>query len=274
MSCCPPGAVGYLEPQGENGTKATAGGFEVYESGEFGKPMLLLLPDIWGWNGGRIRSLADNFAKNGYFVAIAKLMPAFEGGTDDDALPPFFEMSRVKECVFPLFMGEWAVEKVVPKVQKVLEHYASKGVEKVSLYGFCYGGWVGMHLAASKTAIPIVCAASSHPSIHIEGLLGKDPSALASKQSCPWLFQPTGVLGAEGADPDMYDAGGILMKALEELHPGKNQSTRYAAQPHGFVTRGAITNGTVIGSNDNTKSDIEKAVTEVLAFMEKSGAKC
>eukprot|EP01059_Diplonema_ambulator_P032702 TRINITY_DN6549_c0_g1_i1.p2 TRINITY_DN6549_c0_g1~~TRINITY_DN6549_c0_g1_i1.p2 ORF type:complete len:276 (+),score=106.84 TRINITY_DN6549_c0_g1_i1:52-879(+) len=274
MSCCPPGSHGYLEPQGEGkGKKTTAGDIEVYETGEMGKAMLLIMPDVWGWHSGRIRSIADDFAAKGFFVVIPKVLDQFEGGTDDDALPPDFKLFERFPALFELFKGGWHNDAIVPKLVKVLEHYAKNGVEKVGFYGFCYGGWIGFHLASEKRCIPIVCCASSHPSIHIESGLGKDPVELAKKQTCPWLFQPTGVVGGEGADPDIYDADGSLMKELEELFPGKNQSTRYSEEQHGFVTRGSITTGWATTDTANTKANIVKAVEEVANFMEKYGAK-
>jgi dienelactone hydrolase len=44
---------------------------------------------VYGWNGGRIRAIADDYAAAGYLVIIPQLLqPAFEGGTDGDGLPP------------------------------------------------------------------------------------------------------------------------------------------------------------------------------------------
>jgi dienelactone hydrolase len=54
----------------------------------------VIIPDIFGWNGGRTRNIADYFALNGFFVMVPKLLaPPLEGGVDGDGLPPNFEMN-------------------------------------------------------------------------------------------------------------------------------------------------------------------------------------
>eukprot|EP01059_Diplonema_ambulator_P006299 TRINITY_DN1603_c0_g1_i5.p1 TRINITY_DN1603_c0_g1~~TRINITY_DN1603_c0_g1_i5.p1 ORF type:complete len:298 (+),score=101.92 TRINITY_DN1603_c0_g1_i5:53-895(+) len=267
-SCCPPGSYGYLEPQGnEVGRKTTAGDVEVYETGTVRKSLLLFIPDVWGWNTGRVRSIADDFAKRGHLVVIPKVLPPFEGGTDGDALPPNFNISERFGDVMPLLKGEWGPGAVVPKLVKVLEHYKEKGVEKAAVYGFCYGGWIGFHLASEKQCVPIVCGVSSHPSIHLEGVVGGDPTELAKKQTCPWLFQPAGVPGAKGADPEMYDAEGSLVKELEALFPGKNKTVRYCQDVHGFVVRMPPT-GFAGDEGERMKAAITKAIDEAASFLE------
>ena len=57
---------------------------EYYSTGTFdSKKSILVIPDVFGWNGGRIRSIADLLANEGYYVMIPKLLtPPLEGGTD------------------------------------------------------------------------------------------------------------------------------------------------------------------------------------------------
>ena len=46
---------------------------------------IILVPDIFGWNGGRTRAIADYLAINGYHTVVPKLLtPALDGGTDGD----------------------------------------------------------------------------------------------------------------------------------------------------------------------------------------------
>merc|ERR1719305_2151860 len=93
-SCCPPGAAGYLAADhADKGAKKSADGVEYYQAGS-GKIGLLICPDVWGWNGGRTRALADEFAKKGLSVWVPKLLPAYQGGTDGDALPPDFNVAE------------------------------------------------------------------------------------------------------------------------------------------------------------------------------------
>jgi len=95
MACCPPEALPYLvaEPA-TTGKKESVEGVEFYVSGPSGaSAAILLFPDVWGWDSGRTRALADAFAEEGYRVYVPKLLqPPLEGGTDGDGLPPTFDL--------------------------------------------------------------------------------------------------------------------------------------------------------------------------------------
>ncbi len=88
---CPPGSLKFLE-----NTYATVGkkitledGLELYATGQPGAKAVILVPDVWGWNSGRVRPVADLLAEGGFYVVIPKLLlPNLEGGTDGDGLPP------------------------------------------------------------------------------------------------------------------------------------------------------------------------------------------
>eukprot|EP00440_Ansanella_granifera_P002574 gb/GFBE01002799.1/.p1 GENE.gb/GFBE01002799.1/~~gb/GFBE01002799.1/.p1 ORF type:complete len:100 (+),score=8.69 gb/GFBE01002799.1/:1-300(+) len=81
MSCCPPGAEPYLAADHlDRGTVGEVEGVGYYKVGQ-GSIGLLLLPDIWGWNGGRTRAIADELSlKGGLAVWIPKLLESYEGG--------------------------------------------------------------------------------------------------------------------------------------------------------------------------------------------------
>lgn len=89
MSCCPPNADKYLAATyNTTGKKVTLpSGLEVYRSGSANenKKAVLIISDVWGWNSGRTRNIADLFAEAGYLAIVPKLLtPAFEGGTDGE----------------------------------------------------------------------------------------------------------------------------------------------------------------------------------------------
>jgi hypothetical protein len=90
MSCCPPGSHGYLHSGGytPEGKIVTAGSTELYATGSAGPNAVLLVPvpapaarsavalvsvwscihcpqDVFGWNGGRTRAIADHLARHG-----------------------------------------------------------------------------------------------------------------------------------------------------------------------------------------------------------------
>ena len=94
MSCCPPSALPYLAAKpATKGSKKAVDGVEFYETGAQSKAAVILFPDVWGWDSGRTRALADAFAEQGYRTYVPKvLQPAHEGGTDGDGLPPDFDL--------------------------------------------------------------------------------------------------------------------------------------------------------------------------------------
>lgn len=169
MSCCPAGAAPYLAAEHEDeGSVRSMDGVPFYQVGT-GQTGLLILPDIWGWNGGRTRAIADMFAKKGLSVYVPKLLESLEGGTDGDGLPPNFALKERMSEVGPLFKGAWNQTVTVPKALKVVNAMKAAGIKKMGLLGFCYGGWVGCHLSKD---VKFVCAASPHPSHHIEVNMG------------------------------------------------------------------------------------------------------
>ena len=126
---------------------------------------------VWGWNGGRVRAIADGLSEQGYKVAVGKfLAPALDGGTDGDALPPDgdFSMDWIKQ--FP-----WETQR--PKVEAALGFLKAEGCSKIGVLGFCYGG----HPAcwASTVEPSVVCGVVLHPSMQLEGFaFGGDTAAL------------------------------------------------------------------------------------------------
>lgn len=95
VSCCPPNAEKYLAASyATNGEqRSLPSGLEFYSSGStsLGKA-IILIPDVYGWNGGRIRNIADMLAEAGYYAVIPKLLvPAMEGGTDGDGSLSLFD---------------------------------------------------------------------------------------------------------------------------------------------------------------------------------------
>jgi hypothetical protein len=60
-ACCPPGSLPALSTEyTPAGTTLTAGGVELYEAPVTGMPTsaVVVFPDIFGWNGGRVRAIA------------------------------------------------------------------------------------------------------------------------------------------------------------------------------------------------------------------------
>lgn len=271
-SCCPPGSAPYLAADHtDQGSVRSVNDVPFYQVGS-GERGLLIIADVWGWNGGRTRALADELSKKGLSVWVPKiLVPPLEGGTDGDGLPPTFDIGKRGSELGPLLGGDWNASKTLPKVMTVITAMKSGGIKKMGIIGVCYGAWIGMKVA-KESPISLVGCASPHPSLHIEGMLGGDPVALSKGSKCPWAFFPCGTAGAAGADGEMYDAEGDVFKALEEKFPGKNTTKRYSSMIHGFWPRGSIKESEF---NAGTGEEVEKAVEEctmdILRFFVQRG---
>ena len=76
-SCCPPSALGYLASDTTcSGTKVDLGeGVEFYQTGSASSAAIILFPDVWGWDSGRVSSSnkACNFSITVMSVSIALL---------------------------------------------------------------------------------------------------------------------------------------------------------------------------------------------------------
>jgi len=266
----------------DEGTEGETDGLQYYHVGS-GANGLLWVPDVWGWNGGRTRALADELAKKYKLnVWIPKILqPKFEAGTHDDALPPDFDPAKrfgelfEKGKLAPGGGGEWGPKTVIPKCKTLIDAMKKDGVSKFGLVGVCYGAWIGMHLSKEISGEELVCCATPHPSaFQLESGTGGDPGKLVSEQKCPWAFYPAGDLAGEGADPAAYDDDGDLMKALEKVFPGKNRSLRFKEMKHGFVTRGAIAGGSNVfkaGEGDAVKTACQTCIEDMVDFFSEFG---
>lgn len=224
MSCCPSGsAPSFADDYTPAGTKVSYVDVQFYAVGtpSSGGKAIVVIPDIWGWDSGRIRRVADLLSANtGSYVVVPKLFdPSFEGGTDGDALPPDFDLGgpRAGEC-WP-WLRQFNYEYVKPKTDSLFAHLKDLGIAAIAAVGFCWGGWLQGHLAVDHE---IKCLVTPHPSIHsICGLLGESPADLISNVSIfcscdadmificallqvkiPWLLMPA------GNDPAIYLPGG------------------------------------------------------------------
>ena len=170
-ACCPPTALPYLEAvHTAKGTVVQADGVELYEAPppETPKAALLVCPDVWGWNGGRVRAIADSLAAEGYFVVVGKFLstPALDGGTDGDALPPggAFSMDWIKN--FPWSSQQSKVHNALAYCKTRVAALAPSLTCKIGVLGFCYGGHPACYASIEDESV--ACCVVMHPSMQIE----------------------------------------------------------------------------------------------------------
>ena len=149
MSCCPPGATAYLAAVPTTvGSLKESNGVEFYETGAASSAAIILFPDVWGWNSGRTRALADAFAEQGYRTYVPKvLQPAFEGGTDGDGLPPTFDLGeRGDDFMKWVVTVKW--DGIDAKVKSLLAYAKKEGADAIGVVGCCWGGWACFETSA------------------------------------------------------------------------------------------------------------------------------
>jgi len=252
--CCPPDSEPFLA-----NTYATVGsiqqisdGVEFYETGEAtsGKA-IIIIPDIWGWNSGRTRPIADLLAQKGYYVVVPKLLvPPFQGGTDGDGFPAEFDWAEFK----PYLAGLTWESSFKPRFVSLFAKLESIGIQKIGMIGFCWGGWVLCQVAADFPE-KINAGVIAHPSITLEeNIYGGSPVSLVSRVFCPVFLMPA------GGDPDTYRPGGEILETLKRNNPASD-ILDFPDMAHGFVPRGDITDGAVHAA-------VHLAITKIQFFLE------
>jgi len=262
--CCPPGSIGYAPPPADYVTKGEiiSEPLDAYVVGA-GDKAIILYPDIWGWNSGRVRAIADQLAEPGRTVIVPKvLQPALKGpdgedGTDGDGVYPTF--NPFEGTNFPDVLAPWLKEVSTHEKFKVVMDacvaFANSKASSVGIVGFCWGAWA---CAQTSAAYPeIKCAAVFHPSIGLEGLLGGDVNALVEKINCPFYIAAAGNDKPEEYGPD----GSISKKLVEKFGADKTATTRFEEMAHGFVARGDI-------ADEKIERDVVIAMSEAMKHIE------
>eukprot|EP01035_Chromulina_nebulosa_P022334 gene22334-28922_t len=248
MSCCPPGSEGYLitnyVPKGhvikENDTEFYS---TIIPTNQPIKQGIVLIPDVFGWNGGRTRAIADYLAEAGFLTVVPKvLLNTVDGGTDGDAK-------------FPGFVKNNPWSQIKPRVIESIKYLKSHGVEKIGTVGFCWGGWpVALALKDPETS-EIIAGANPHPSIiNVNIILGEDSTEFIQGIRGPLLLLPA------GNDPDDYRENGGFYQALKKIQPNSKTINEFNAVVHGFLPRGDVNDPVV-------KEHVTKALEYLVLFF-------
>ena len=257
MACCPPGSAPYLAATYEaKGLVEDVGGVELYVSpvraGTTPTSACLLLPDVFGWNGGRVRAIADGLAEQGYLVATAKLLsPPADGGTDGDGMSPTskFNLDWVRQ--FP-----WSTQR--PKVAAAVTYLTqTRGCSKVGVVGFCYGGHPACWISNENPDV-IAAGVILHPSVQLEtNAWGGDTEALLSSVKCPFLLAPA------GNDLPTWDPTGPFASALFRSARGSECAfDLYEKMSHGWSVRGDV-------ANPEVAQEVERVMKATADFLGK-----
>jgi len=246
MSCCPPGSWPDLNNDGYacKGTEDVldeASAFKVYKTGS-GPKCVIWNYDIFGFDGGRTRQMADYVASQGYMV----LIPDYYRGTFCDVT------KEPGEKIMAFLKTNTDLAKLRTEFETFVLPYAKKhGAESLGTFGFCWGS-VPVVLFSSLDMIK--CGVSFHPSHPpIFGMIEANEEEQLKAIKCAQLMLPA------GNDKESVKTGGLAQKVLGA---DKCQVVEFPDMEHGWSVRGDC-------SKPDVERDVKKAFTLAVDFLAK-----
>uniref|UniRef100_A0A383VKQ0 Dienelactone hydrolase domain-containing protein n=1 Tax=Tetradesmus obliquus TaxID=3088 RepID=A0A383VKQ0_TETOB len=199
---------------------------------------IILATDIFGYKLVNSRLIADVYADNGFLTVMPDY---FRGEPMNIALLETYEALPSMSLLGKLNgyaqlagqivgMGSWLkrhpVEYAIDVVTAAAAELRDKhGARKVGLQGYCYGGKVGVKMAAKPELVNAVC--SAHP-----GLI-KIPEDIQAVQ-VPLQF----ICAASDAQfPEKTRTA--AQQLLQQQSPGLGRFILYPGTQHGFAVRGS-----------------------------------
>eukprot|EP01117_Protostelium_nocturnum_P020105 TRINITY_DN8898_c0_g1_i1.p1 TRINITY_DN8898_c0_g1~~TRINITY_DN8898_c0_g1_i1.p1 ORF type:complete len:272 (+),score=102.07 TRINITY_DN8898_c0_g1_i1:55-870(+) len=232
---------GHLHSGTPSGTVGKLGDLDCYfaiPSDGSKKKSILFITDIFGWEVPNARLLADEYAKNGFYVYLPDLLKG-------DSLPIELlkkiapsEADPPREGIITAIadktevtarLGAWMIKHrdavTKPLIEYAIHNIRANSDGKIGAVGFCWGGRHAAILAANGTGID--ASVACHPS----GLVVPDELAEVTK---PLAF-------AAGDIDDMFNAE-AAQKTREVLEKKGvvHEVKIYPKQVHGFAVRGDL----------------------------------
>eukprot|EP01125_Pyxidicula_operculata_P013735 TRINITY_DN4558_c0_g1_i1.p1 TRINITY_DN4558_c0_g1~~TRINITY_DN4558_c0_g1_i1.p1 ORF type:complete len:253 (-),score=72.37 TRINITY_DN4558_c0_g1_i1:98-856(-) len=246
--CCPPGSEPALaatyKPRGNTVEK---NGLKLYHIGS-GASAVIVISDVFGYDGGRNLLIADQFADAGFQVIAPDF---FRGNPITDQF--------VKEKGFGAEFGAWAkqfpFEQMSADLDVAIATLKENGATKFGMIGFCWGSWVSLKASASGK---FSASALYHPSLGIEGFFSQTSWVdLAKAAKCPQLVAPA------GNDPANFKQGGDVIEALKSLPFGSDvELHEFPNVSHGWMPRGDLT-------QEHVAESVKKGMEYAISFFKK-----
>jgi len=231
----PPGATGAMTTTYVNkGKESMIGDLPIYTVGTSKTNAIIFAYDIYGFNMGRTREICDRFADNGYFV----ILPDFYRGNYRDKPNSTFATS------------DYPWTKVSTDLTAVYGYLETMGIQKWTVMGTCWGGWVVFEACAASSKV--VSGVSFHPAMGLGAPL--TPDQMADK-----VLSPQFVASSTG-EPASMQAGGSVETLLKGKSFGAKNVFKSYNESHGFVPRGNLTVA-------STAAAVEDALTSAIAFV-------
>lgn len=130
-----------------------------------GQKAVLVLSDIFGFDGGRTKQYCDSLAARGNFLVV---MPDMFNG--DSAPSPTGPGGM--DAMYA-WIGNWPYSKISHTVDAALKVMKERGIQEIAVLGQCYGGYGSLHVS-NNSSIPVRSAVTCHPSMQVAGFFNED----------------------------------------------------------------------------------------------------
>jgi len=261
MSCCPEGSHPELKEDTTrklDGVVSEIEGLPIYTvkgDAEAAKSnpsvsggAIVVIYDVHGFKGGRVKSFCDALAKSGLMVIMPDFYKENGGGGVNDygGFGAKEGQDFIKKATFP------QLEKNMDKVVAHLKE--AHGIDRVGIIGFCWGCWANFKFGSVAEKYSMQCGVNCHPSLQISELFfGQKVDEVARQNKVPMMLMP-----AQG-DPAFVKAGGSVEKILKE-NKLDVEIREFPDMKHGWTIRGDTADPTIA-------RDVEKAVEYAKGFF-------
>lgn len=258
-SCCLSGSIHDGTPKGRVEKVGDLNTYIAEPESKSKSQVIIFLVDIFGYEFQNTRLLADNYAKQGFYVYIPDIL-------EGDPLPISF-LSTVEPplkdqeqaglidkakngVIVGATLGTWLPKhteaKTLPLVNKFIDDVrAQSGVGKVGTIGFCYGGRYAIITAQGKADAAYAC----HPSL------------VAIPGDFESVVKPLSI--AVGTKDSLLDdkSNDQIKEILDNLSV-PTEVVKYEDQIHGFALRSDW-------SSDKDKKAMDDAEKQGVAWFKK-----
>ncbi len=242
-SCCPEGAWGSLSnPDYETlgSVQTLEEELDLYLVGNSSK-CIIWNYDIFGFDSGRTRQMADFLAAHGYMV----LLPDYYRGTfiDPSQAPPQETVAFIKE------QSDWN-GRLGRDFLAVKQYGQDLGCKNFGSIGTCWGSYPVIRMSEDVDVKAGISMHPSHP--NLLKLLEEDETELLKSIKSPQMFLPS------ETDAESVKANGLSKQILGD----SLEIVEFNYMKHGWTVRGDLSDPVV-------ERDVKKAFNLVLAFFGK-----
>lgn len=261
-SCCPPGSHPALKEDTSrklDGVVSEVEGIPIYtvtppekvtKDNKMEGAAIVVIYDVYGFSGGRVKSFCDELAQSGAVVCMPDFYkPGGAAGVQD--FGGFGNEAAQK------FIGQFTFENLRATMDKVMKSLKdSHGINRIGIVGFCWGAWASFKFATVAPEYSLKCGVNCHPSLQIGSMFfSEEVDTIASAVKVPQMLMPA------GGDPEYVKNGGSVPKILE-ANGLECPVTEYPDMQHGWTIRGDTADKAIA-------RDVESAVVNAKGFFKK-----